>query len=213
MLLPIAFSTTEWLILMAGLVVVNTIPVFMPPTWALLSWLNVQENVPVWGLAATGAVASTAGRGVLALISRQVGPRVLPGRWRSNIEAVVDLLLSRRALRASSLAMFAWGPISSNYLFIGAGISGVPLLLPLLIYAVARFISYMVVVPATTTTYNSFTDVFDSGMDRGWLAAVQLLGIVTIIIVMRYDWRKVIDRLMPKPQATESERDDVASER
>jgi membrane protein YqaA with SNARE-associated domain len=172
----------------------------------------MQEGVPVWGLAATGAIASTAGRGTLALVSRQVGPRVLPRRWHANIQAVIDLLMSRRALRFSSLAMFAWGPVSSNYLFISAGIAGVPLMLPLILYAIARFISYMVVVSVAQTTVHSFADLINPGMDRGWLAALQLVGIVTIIIVMRYDWSKVLGRLMPTPQAMESERDDEVSE-
>lgn len=196
--LPAAFTTIEWLLLTAGLVVVNTIPVFMPPTWAVLAWMHVQEGLPVWGLAAIGALASTAGRGTLALVSRQVGPRVLPLRWHANIQAVIDLLMSRRSLRFSSLAMFAWGPISSNYLFIGAGIAGIPLLFPLVIYATARFISYLVVVPVTQTTVHSLTDLLNPGMDRGWLPALQLAGIVTILIVMRYDWSKVLHRLMPR---------------
>lgn len=208
-----AFTTTEWLALVTGLVVVNTIPLFMPPTWALLGWFHVQENLPVLALAAAGAIGTTIGRGILALISRQVGPRILPRRWRSNIEAVVDLIRSRRALRASSLALFAWGPVSSNYLFIAAGISGVPLLLPLIIYAVARFISYLVVVSAAETTVSSINDLFNPGMDRGWLAALQLVGIVTIIIVMRYDWSKVLSRLMPDRQPTERDPDDVVPER
>jgi membrane protein YqaA with SNARE-associated domain len=213
MILPIALTTTEWLAVVVGLVIVNTIPVFMPPTWALLAWLNVQESVPLWGLAATGAITSTIGRAVLAGVSRQIGPRVLPQRWQANIQAVVDLLLSRRALRGSSLALFAWGPVSSNYLFIAAGISGVPLLLPLAIYAMARFISYMVVVSATETTIDSFSDILDTGMDRGWFAAVQLVGIVTLIIVMRYDWSKITRRLMPHSRPTQREHDDTVPER
>jgi membrane protein DedA with SNARE-associated domain len=202
MILPIALTATEWLALLAGLVVVNTIPVFMPPTWTVLAWLNVQENVPVWGLAATGAIASTIGRSVLAMTSRKIGPRILPRRWRANIQAVVDLLLSRRALRASSLALFAWGPVSSNYLFIAAGISGSPLVLPLIVYGTARFISYMVVVSATETTIDSFSDILHPGIDRGWLVALQLVGILTLIFVMRYDWSKITNRLMPPPQGT-----------
>lgn len=212
MILVMAFTTTDWLSLLGGLVVVNAIPLFMPPTWAVLVWLYVQEDVPVWGLAATGAIATTAGRGTLALASRQFGPRVLPRRWRANIQAVVDLLLSRRALRFSSLATFAWGPVSSNYLFIGSGLSGVPLRLPLIVFGVARFISYLIVVPITQASVHSFRDLFDTGMDRGWLAALQLVVIVTLIIVMRQDWSRVLGRLMPHPRRMESETDDVASE-
>jgi hypothetical protein len=94
--------------------------------------------------------------------------------------------------------MFAWGPVSSNYLFIGAGLSGLPLLPPLAIYAVARFISYVVVVSAAETTFDSFGDLLNPDMQRGWIAALQLAGIVLIIIVMRYDWSKVLNRLMPQ---------------
>jgi membrane protein YqaA with SNARE-associated domain len=207
MLLPIAFTPTQWFAVLAGLVVVNVVPLFMPPTWALLAWLHVQEGLPVWGLAATGAIATTIGRGTLAIISRQIGPRVLPNRWRSNIQAVVDLLMSRRALRFSSLAMFAWGPVSSNWLFIGAGISGIPLLPPLVIYAIARFISYLIVVPVTRTTVDSFSDLVDPGTDRGWLPALQLAGIIAILIIMRYDWSKALGRLMPHTGET-GERDE-----
>lgn len=205
MTLPIMFTTTEWLALLGGLAVVNMIPLFMPPTWAMLAWFYVQEDVPVWALALTGAIATTAGRGTLAMISRQVGPRLLPRRWRANIQAVTDLLLSRRGLRFSSLAMFAWGPVSSNYLFISAGLAGVPLLMPLIVYAIARFISYMVVVPVTETTVVSFRDLIDPGTDRGWLPAFQLAGILTLVIVMRYDWSKALGRLMPRAGEGENE--------
>ena len=67
-----------WALIIVLVIVLNAIPAFMPPTWALLAYFHVDDGIDIWQLALVGALAVAMGRGVLAMSCRTWGVRAIP---------------------------------------------------------------------------------------------------------------------------------------
>ncbi len=192
-----------WLLVAATAVLLNAVPAFMPPTWALLAYFHLQRDLDIVPLAAVGAVSAASGRMVLALASRAFGMRFVPKGWRSNIETLAETIKGHRFLGLSSLALFAIGPIPTNHLFIAAGISRVSLPPILVVFGLARFVSYMIWVAVAGTATRSLGNLLTPSLGSGAAAVAQIVGFVALILVMRIDWSPVIHRWFPpKPNAS-----------
>jgi hypothetical protein len=184
----------NWLVVWALAVALNAVPAFMPPTWSVLAYFHLYHGLPVVPLAIVGALGATTGRTVLAVGSRAFRDRFVPASWRENVEALVTTLQSRPALALPSLALFALGPVPSNHLFVAAGLARVPLRPILVVFASARFVSYVLWVSAANVADRSLRDVFGSRV-AGWGAiALQIAGFALIVLAMRIDWRRLLQR-------------------
>jgi membrane protein YqaA with SNARE-associated domain len=186
---PVIWVTV--LLIAAGL---NAVPAFMPPTWSVLAYFHFREGLPIVALAAIGALGATTGRALLALASRAIGARVLPRRWRANIETLAAELRRRRELGLAALALFALGPVPSNQLFVAAGIARAPLAPILAVFAVARFVSYVVWITVADTAAVSLADVVTPRFGAEVATIVQIAGFLLLIVVMQLDWSRILRR-------------------
>ena len=185
-------SRMEWLAVWGLAVVLNVVPAFMPPTWAVLAYFHLYHGLPTLPLALIGALGATTGRALLALGSRAFGDRFLPPRWRANIEELVKALREQPTLAISSLALFGLGPLPSNQLFIAAGIARAPLLPILLVFSVARCISYILWISAANVADRSLEELIGPHFGSWGVIVMQLAGFALILFIMRVDWRSVL---------------------
>jgi len=184
----------SWLAVWALCIVLNAVPAFMPPTWAVLAYFHLYHGLPVVPLALVGALGATTGRAILALGSRAFGTRVFPARWHENVEVLSQALQSRPVLALPSLALFALGPVPSNHLFVAAGLARAPLPPILLVFGAARFVSYIVWISAADVADQSLQELFGSRV-AGWGAiALQIAGFAFIILAMQLDWRSLLQK-------------------
>jgi len=62
----------------ATAVLLNVVPTFTPPTWALLAYFHLQHSLGIVSLAVVGAVSAASGRMMLAIASRAFGIGFVP---------------------------------------------------------------------------------------------------------------------------------------
>lgn len=194
-----------WIAVWGLTVVINAVPAFMPPTWAVLAYFHLYHALPTVPLAIIGALGSSTGRALLALGSRAFGARFLPASWRVNIESLVEALQGRPTLAIPSLLLFTLGPFPSNHLFIAAGIAKAPLLPILLVFSVARCISYVLWISAANAADRSLQEVIGPRFGSWGVIAMQLAGFLLILLIMRVDWRRVFGAHKPgRPNSTDA---------
>jgi membrane protein YqaA with SNARE-associated domain len=197
----------SWVLVWALTVILNVVPAFMPPTWALLVYFRVADGLDVLPLTLTGALGATTGRALLALASRSLGDRLAPPRWRENITALATTLESRPAFSLPTLGLFALGPVPSNHLFIAAGLAHAPLAPILAVFAVARFISYLIWVNVASTAARSIEEAIGPRLGSGVAIAIQVAGFLLLMLVMQIDWtQRLRDWKIAVPSSTESTR-------
>jgi membrane protein YqaA with SNARE-associated domain len=204
-MIDIVNEITTWVLVWVVAVVLNAIPLFMPPTWALLAYFHIQQNLPVWPLALTGAAAAVTGRALLALTSRRFGMRFLPKKRQESIETLTTFLRERKGLSLSMLGMFAIGPIPTNHLFIAAGLARIPLPPVLAVFGVTRFVSYVLWVKAADTAARSLSEILTPSIGSAGAVAVQIAGFILLIVLLRLDWARILKRwIKTSPPAAES---------
>src|SRR5262249_1364850 len=111
------------------------------------------------------ALASTAGRCGLAVVSERWGRRLETAQQRANVSALGQWLNSRADWRkAVAVMVYSLGPIPSNQIFIAAGLSGVGLTPRAAGFLAGRLVSY----PVLAATARGATDHLRAVLTGGW---------------------------------------------
>src|SRR4051812_20351497 len=96
---------TTYLLVAAVVLGVNLLPAFGPPTWAVLVWFEVTQDLHPVALVLIGATAATVGRVALATGARAFRGR-LSARRRENLDAARLALAGSRRRAAAGLGLF-----------------------------------------------------------------------------------------------------------
>jgi hypothetical protein len=183
-----------WLLVAVVVLLLNLIPVVTPPTWSVLAFFALHSDIPAVPLAALGATCAVAGRATLALASRRVGTRILPRRWRTNIQVLAEAIRGHRLARLSALGVFAFAPVPSDQLFIAVGISRAPLAPVSVAFGVGRFLVYLFWVSVANAAAGSLEEVLRPRVSGGVALALEVVSLATLVVVMHVDWRRVLRR-------------------
>jgi membrane protein YqaA with SNARE-associated domain len=188
----------DWLVVWLAAVALNVVPAFAPPTWVLLAYFRIHAGMPLIPLAAVGALGSTCGRWLLALLSRGVGRRWLSRSRRENLEGLSAVLQEEKRVSVPALLAFCFGPLPSNELFIAAGLARAPLAPLLAVFAVSRFVGYVIWVGLAGTAAGSLQDALIPRFGN-WIAIVtEVAGIVGLVLLLKVDWLKLLRRWLPE---------------
>ena len=183
---------TVLLLLFLLVFVLNVLPAFAPPTWMLLSFFGLRfPDGNGWSVALVAAVAATAGRSVLALLSRRITrSRWMPEAVRANLGAVAASIEKRRATSSTAFLLFAFSPLPSNALFLAYGLSGASLPLLALPFFVGRFVSYLVAFSGGAAVAERFDLDLTGRASVLYFIASQLASLALVYAFTRVDWRR-----------------------
>ena len=172
----------------------NVVPIFAPPTWAVLSFIAIRFESNIMLLAVVGAVGATLGRLALAKLSRViVRQKILSDDTRRNIDAVKERLESKAELTFGVLLFYAFSPFPSNHLFIAYGLTALKLKLIAIPFLLGRVVSYAFL----AFTASGVAQLLNYGSETPrsffsyYFVASQLLGLLTIYVLTKIDWRRV----------------------
>ncbi len=177
--------------------VFNLAPAFTPPTWMLLSYIQITYHPNFFALALVGALAATAGRLLLArLAALIVRDRFLSRRTIANLNVVKTQLQQRKRLTFSIFLFYAFSPLPSNQLFLAYGLTDLDLSLITLPFFIGRFTSYLFwIITASTVAHTLASRVLLSGgFIKSYFLVVQTLTLVLVYVFTRIDWRVLFEK-------------------
>lgn len=177
-------SSLAQLALAVGVVfAVNLLPAFGPPTWAVLVFFSLNFDLPAAPLVVLGALAAATGRFLLANGARRLRPRFSRERL-AHIDRIEATARANRRRTAAGLGLFALSPVPSGQLFVGAGLTTVPLLPLTAAFFGGRLVSYSIYVGAANVAEQSLGSIFTEalisplglGLQVAMLAALAILA-------------------------------------
>ena len=187
---------TELIFYVVIIFTLNVVPAFAPPTWMALSWIGFEHpQYNPFGVALFGAAAATAGRVVLAKLSRTIiRQRFMSEASRANIEVIREAIDGHRALTAGTFLFFAFSPFASNFLFIAYGLTSSPLRLVAIPFFLGRFISYsFFVFAASEVSQRLALNGSDAQNYFGiYFVASQFLFMGALYLFTRIDWKYAV---------------------
>jgi membrane protein YqaA with SNARE-associated domain len=185
----------EWIIVAILSVLFSLTPVLAPPTWAMLAYFQTERDFPLLPVVVIGAVGSTVGRVLLALISRRIGMRIIPQRRRAGLENAIEQIKERKRLSVPLLSLFAFGPVPKSMLFIAAGIARMPLWPGALVYGVARTVIYLVTLTVVETSVTSLDEVFASPIGGPLIIAAQFASVIAVFLMFWLDMPMLLKKM------------------
>lgn len=172
---------------------INVLPAFAPPTWLVLVLFKLNWHLHPAALVVLGAIAAASGRFCLASATGRLRGRLSPKR-RESLEALKGYLTGHRGRSALGLALFTLSPLPSAQLFEAAGLIAAPLLPVTAVFFAGRLVSYSLYIGAATVAERSLGSTLVSTLTSPAGIAVQVLLVLSVVLLARIDWAKVINR-------------------
>ena len=181
----------EYLLAAAVVFVVNLMPAFGPPTWAVLVLLQVNLGLEPAALVLIGAASAACGRLLLALGARRMRGRMSAERL-DNLDLVAERLTASRTRGLGALALFLVSPLPSAQLFIGAGLLDAPLRPLIAAFLVGRLVAYSIYVGLATVAADNLGELIGETLGSPLGIAIQLLMLGGLAALLKIDWSRVL---------------------
>lgn len=176
----------------ALVLVVNVVPAFMPPTWAVLSllYISMPEYFAPLPLALVGCTASTFGRIILSYTAT-AGRRFMGEKRRHSLESLRNKLESKKGGGFLLSLAIALSPLPSNAYFLAVGIMKYQVVEVFAGFMLGRFLLYWGTVSLARVAAHSFEELFSNELLT--IAVIDLLGIASAILLAIIDWQTLIE--------------------
>lgn len=181
-------------IIIATVYVLNIIPAFAPPTWMVLSLIELnQPQLHPLSLAVTGAFAATFGRMTLAMLSQRIiRNKLMSESSKENIDALKNVLESRKNQTVWAFLAYSFTPLPSNYLFIAYGLTTLPIRLVAVPFFIGRLASYFFWIALAQET-NKVLDIdFIGEYLSAYFIVTQVALLLLIYAFTKVDWRAAL---------------------
>jgi membrane protein DedA with SNARE-associated domain len=174
--------------------IINVVPAFMPPTWIILSFFYINNDLLFIPTIILGVIAATSGRVVLALISRYWLKHIMPIKFYSNYQYLGEYLKRNTKLTLPIVFGYAFSPISSNSMFIMAGLSDLNLKLIAVSFFIGRLISYSFWITASHQLSNRLDTIFTGTFSNINTFVSALISMGIVIIIGRINWKNFLKK-------------------
>ena len=186
-------GSLEALIALSVLIyVINVVPVFMPPTWTVLAFYYINFHPPLLPAVFLGATSATLGRITLYYISKNYFRRFFSEKYLTNYDSLGNFLDKKQKISISLFLTLAFFPISSNYVYIAAGLAKVNIKILALSFFAGRLFSYFFWVSATHIVFVKIEDIFSSRISNAGFLVLELAGFLIVILIGRINWGKML---------------------
>ncbi len=180
-----------YLFLFSIVFIINLIPAFMPPTWIVLSFFYLQYHLLFFPTVILGVISAASGRITLALVVRKL-KKYFPNRFIKNYEYLGDYLELNQKFTIPVILGYAFSPLSSNSLFIMAGLSNINLKIVALSFIIGRSITYPLWIVTSHQIHDRLDDILVGNLSRVGSFITVIVSVLIIIIIGKINWTKVI---------------------
>lgn len=183
----------ETLIILAVLIYfINVIPIFMPPTWTILAFYYINFHPPLIPAIIIGALFATLGRITLYYISKNHFRRFFSKESLENYDALGNFLTKKQKLSIPLFLTYAFFPISSNYVYIAAGLAEINIKILAASFLVGRLFSYSFWVTASHIVFTRVEDIFSSHISNFSVVIIEIVGLIVVVLIGKINWKKIL---------------------
>ena len=181
---------TIYLVAFLAVLLCNTVPAFAPPTWMVLVFFTLNQDLNAPALIVLGIIGAASGRYLLALAFRTYR-NLLPHWYLTNMENAASQLTRSTTHRAALATLFFVSPLSSAQLFEAAGImTRIPLRPLVLAFAAGRSITYSAyVLGAHAVQETSIGDIVSRNLTSPRGIVVQVVMMLCLVGLGAIKWK------------------------
>jgi hypothetical protein len=168
----------------------NALPAFAPPTWAILVFFAIKYELQPELLIPVGVIAASSGRWILAYYFRALRNR-LPKGWVANMENAGSHFRKSTTHSRAIFLLFFLSPFSSAQLFEAAGVMKNQPLRPLIgAFAAGRVLTYSIYVTgAHAISSSNLGELIREKMTSPSAIAIQFLMVLALVLLGNIKWK------------------------
>jgi uncharacterized membrane protein YdjX (TVP38/TMEM64 family) len=168
----------------------NLAPIFAPPTWSVLVYFLITNDLSVPEVVIIGALAAGLGRFLLGHATRALR-NYIPIKARKNLYDAGRVFEDNEKRKFGILALFVISPLPSAQLFEAAGLMYMNLLRLTLAFFSGRIVTYSIYATgANQLKSTDFGELLTHAFTSPYAWALQLFSIALIYVIAKIDWRK-----------------------
>jgi membrane protein DedA with SNARE-associated domain len=174
------------------IMLMNIFPAFMPPTWTVLAFFYAAFDLRLVPIVIIGAVCATLGRIILANLARYVFKDYIPKSWLTNYHYLGSYFKKYQKFSIPIMLTYAFFPVSSNDVYIIAGLSDINLRVLAVSFFIGRLFSYTVWVSASYHFSKQLGSLFTHHLTSTNTIIFEIIGIFIIVAVGKIKWQKFL---------------------
>ena len=148
----------------------------------MLVFFSLNFDLPAVPLVLLGAAAAASGRFLLADGARHLRPRFSRERL-AHIDRIEAAARANRRRSVAGLGLFALSPVPSGQLFVGAGLTTVPLLPLTAAFFSGRLVSYSIYVGAASIAEQSLGSILVDALTSPWGLVLQVAMLIALALL------------------------------
>lgn len=172
--------------------IINVIPAFMPPTWLVLAFLYTNYHLNLIPTVIIGVVSATIGRIILYHLSKTYFKRFFPKKMLGNYDALGKFLHKNQHFTLPVVLTYTFFPVSSNYVFIVAGLSNLNVGIITVAFVIGRLISYTFWISASHRLSTHLETIFSEHISQGATLLLEIIGLLAIYLIGKIKWGKIL---------------------
>ena len=170
----------------------NLSPIFAPPTWSVLVYFLITNDLAVPEVVIVGALSAGLGRFLLGHATRTLR-NYIPMRARKNLYDAGRVFEENQTRKFGVLALFVISPLPSAQLFEAAGLMYMNLLRLTLAFFSGRIVTYSIyATSASQLKSTNFGELLSEAFTSPYAWILQIFSIALIYLIAKIDWRKYL---------------------
>ena len=170
----------------------NLAPIFAPPTWSVLVYFLITNDLAVPEVVIVGALSAGLGRFLLGHATRTLR-NYIPMRARKNLYDAGRVFEENQTRKFGVLALFVISPLPSAQLFEAAGLMYMNLLRLTLAFFSGRIVTYSIyATSASQLKSTDFGELLSEAFASPYAWILQIFSIALIYMIAKIDWRKYL---------------------
>ncbi len=183
------FLLGNYVTLAIVILVINIVPLLMPPTWSVLAFFYIKDHLDLLHTVILGAVFATIGRIILYWLSKKYFRKLLSKRSKQNYLDLGKYLNRKKHLTILGILTYAFFPIPSNQVFIAAGLASFDIKILATCFFLGRLISYSFWVSLTARLSSQLAPLYNLTTAK---ITIEIFGLIILILLSQIPWGRYI---------------------
>lgn len=176
-----------------GSLVMDTIPLFMPPAFTLMVFLQIYFDLNTWAVILTGVAGSIAGRYILTLYIGLLSERMFNASKNEDVLFLGQKMKQKGWKSQSFILAYSLLPLPTTPIFIAGGMAKIKPYYILPMFTVGRLISVSAAVHSGNYAAENIEKIMEGFIS--WQSLTGLaIGLLFVLALLFIDWRTLIQQ-------------------
>ncbi len=178
----------KYLLVFASAMVVDIVPLPLPPAFVIMIFLQIEFKLNVWIVIIVGVAGSILGRYILTLYIPKIAGRIFNPAKNEDVQFLGKKLKEKGWKSQVAIITYSLLPLPTTPLFIAGGMAKMKPYLIIPAFFVGKFISDTIAVLVGKYAAENSTAIFEGAISWKSISGL-ILGLLLVAALLFIDWR------------------------